>query len=78
MREPLAEPPLDAARGHHHEFLGERIGLRGGQQGAESVGKQIRAFGAVDVDGHRDHRRPDLRQFGPPLSAIENDFKRLF
>jgi len=38
MREPLAEPPLDAARRHQHQLLGERVGQRVGQQGAEPVG----------------------------------------
>ena len=31
VREPLAEPPLDAFRGHNDEFLGERIRQRIGQ-----------------------------------------------
>ena len=63
------EPALDPARGHHDEFLGERIGLRRGQQCAERVRKQIGAFGAVYVQGHRDHRRPGHRQFGRVLTG---------
>ncbi len=32
MGEPLAQPPLHAARRHQHQFLGERVGQRIGQQ----------------------------------------------
>ena len=53
MREPLAEPPLDAARRHQHQFLGERVGQRVGQQGAEPVGQQVCAFGTVKMNPHR-------------------------
>ena len=33
MREPLAQPPLHAARRHQDQLLGERVGQRVGQQG---------------------------------------------
>ena len=56
MRQPLTEPAFHPARGYDHEFLGERVGLRGGKQRSETVREQIRAFGAVYVQGHRGQR----------------------
>ena len=53
MGEPLAEPALDALRGHDDEFLGERIGEGVSQQGAEPVGEEIGALGTVEVKCHR-------------------------
>jgi hypothetical protein len=53
MRKPLAQPPLDAAGRHQHQFLGERVGQRAGQQGAEPVGQQIGALGTVEMKRHR-------------------------
>ena len=38
------------------ELLGERVGQRVGQQGTEAVGKQVGAFGTVEVQGHRPQR----------------------
>ena len=53
MRQPLAQPPLDAARRHQDELLGERVGQRVGQQCAEPVGQQVGAFGTVQMKCHR-------------------------
>ena len=52
MREPLAEPALHAARRHQYQLLGERVGQRVGQHGAETVGKKIGPFGTVKMEGH--------------------------
>ena len=56
VRQPLAQPSLDAARRHQHEFLGEWVGQRIGQQCAETVSKQVGALGTVEVEGHRPQR----------------------
>ena len=53
MREPLAQPPLHAARRHQDQLLGERVGQRVGQQGAQPVGQQIGALGTVEMKRHR-------------------------
>jgi hypothetical protein len=47
VRQPLAEPAFHAARRDDDEFGGERVGLRVGQQSAETVSQEIRALGTV-------------------------------
>ena len=56
VRQPLAQPPLHAARRDQHQLLGERVGQRIGQQCTEAVGKQVGALGTVEVEGHRPQR----------------------
>ena len=53
MRQPLTQPAFHAARRHQHQFLGERVGQRVGQQGAEPVREQVGALGTVEVKRHR-------------------------
>ena len=53
VRQPLAQPPFDAAGRHQDEFLGERVGQWVGQQCAQPVGQQVGALGTVDVKCHR-------------------------
>ena len=53
VREPLAEPPLDALGRDDDELLGERVGQWIGEQCAEAVGQQIGAFSAVEMECHR-------------------------
>ena len=50
--EPLGQPALDAARRHHHDLAGERIGQRGDQQVRQAVGERVGALGGVEVQGH--------------------------
>ena len=52
VRQPLAQPPLDALRRDDDELFGERIGERIGEQRAEAVGQEVGAFGAVEMQGH--------------------------
>ena len=52
MRQPLTQPAFHAARRHQHQLLGERVGQRVGQQRAEAVGKQVGAFGTVEMKRH--------------------------
>ena len=49
VRQPLAQPPLDALGGDDDELLGEWVGQRIGEQCAEAVGQQVGALGAVEV-----------------------------
>jgi hypothetical protein len=51
--QPLGQPTFHATRRHQHQFLGERVRRRFGQQGAEPVGQQVGAFGAVHMKRHR-------------------------
>lgn len=53
MRESLAEPAFHTAGGDQHEFLGERIGSRHGQQPAEAVGEHIGTASTMQVKRHR-------------------------
>ena len=52
VREPLAEPPLDAAGRHQHQLRRERVLQRARQQVTELVGEQVGARGAVEVERH--------------------------
>ncbi len=56
VRQPLAQPALDALGRDDDELLGERVGQRIGEQGAEAVGEEVGALGAVQVQGHRGPR----------------------
>ena len=49
VRQPLAQPALDALGGDDDQFLGERVGQGVGQQGAEAVGEEVGSFSAVQV-----------------------------
>jgi hypothetical protein len=53
MAEPLTEPALDTLRGDDDQFVGERVGQRLGQEGSETVGEEIGALSAVQVQAHR-------------------------
>ena len=53
VRQPLAEPPLDAARGNQDQLRGERVGERLREERAETVGQKIRSFSAVQMQGHQ-------------------------
>ena len=53
VRQPLAEPSLDAFGRHDDQLLGERIVERIGQQRAEPVGKQVGSLGTVKMKCHR-------------------------
>ena len=53
MRQSLTEPAFDAARRNQDQLLGEWIGQRIGQQGAETVGKEIGALGTMQMKRHR-------------------------
>ena len=50
MGEPLAQPPLHAARGDQHQFLGERVGQGIGQQRTEPVGEAVGAISTMEMN----------------------------
>ena len=52
VRQPLGQPALHAARRHHHDLAGERIGQGSDQQVGQAVGQRIGALGGVEVHGH--------------------------
>ena len=52
VRQPLAQPPLDALRRDDDDLFGEGIVKRVGEEGAEAVGQEVGPFGTVDVKGH--------------------------
>ena len=49
VRQPLAQPPLDALGRDDDELLGEGVGQRIGEQGTEAVGQQVGPLSAVEM-----------------------------
>ena len=64
VRQPLAQPPLDALRRDDDDLFGEGVVKRVGEEGTEAVGQEVRPFGTVDMQAH--HRAPR----GPAASAV--------
>ena len=52
VRQPLAQPPLDALRRDDDELFGEGIVKRVGEEGTEAVGQEVGSFGTVDMQAH--------------------------
>src|SRR3954469_8049712 len=53
VRQPLAQPPLDALGRDDDELLGERVGQRIGEKRTEAIGQEIGSLRAVEMQGHR-------------------------
>ena len=53
VRQPLAQPALDALGRDDDEFLGERVGQGIGEEGTEAVGEKVGALSTMDVKRHR-------------------------
>ena len=73
VREPLAQPALDALGRHDDELFGERVRQGIGQQRAEAVGEEVGALSTMEVKRHRasDYDRPQtLVAVAPPDDQI--------
>ncbi len=52
VRQPLAQPPLDALRRDDDELFGEGVVKRVGEEGTEAVGQEVGSFSTVEVQAH--------------------------
>jgi hypothetical protein len=52
VRQALAQPPLDPARGNQDQLRGEGVVERLREKGTEAVGQKIRSLGTVQMQGH--------------------------